>query len=211
MEMAAGAGTAMFQCAMQYLWADHCMKPSPQRKYSYSALESAIRHGQAEVVEILLSRYKLKLGSQNLADYLSWAASGTDRTRAEKVLDVLQRHGADINARRTDGQTCLSLLTSRNELQGARLVVERGAKYPLTYGDFGECLLSVATRNAYLDLLELLLGLIEAQGISLEAIEPHVERAEANIPGDCDKLMHLRLGRSLQSFRWRRRYPVPET
>lgn len=81
-------------------------------------------------MELLLLRYGVELESRNLADYLVSATFGKDITKAGTMLEVLLRHGADINSQRSDGQTCLSLLVSLKKFHGMKLAIKRGAKYP---------------------------------------------------------------------------------
>lgn len=61
-------------------------------------------------------------------------------------------------------------------------------------------------------ILELLLKLIDAQGISSEDIEPHIQQAEADVAAACGngnkhRYMYLRVLRSLEDFRWGREVP----
>lgn len=208
-QLAAEAGTAMFEYMMDYAWHRYGQKPNPQSSNSHRALQTAIDCQHAEVVEILLQRYGLWLESENVVKYLESAARGKDPTRSGLTLDVLLRNSADINARRNDGQTCLSLLSCSGSAEAAKLVIERGANYPLTQVFFTskKYLLTVAVGKGDVHLVDLLLVLIEAQGISSEDVDPHLKQAQDEIPED-DELLHVQLSRCLDNFRWRRRYPV---
>lgn len=181
----------------------------PQR-----ALHLAIRRQHADVVEPLIQHYGLRLdsGVWSMADLLALAAGVSDLAKAEKMLDILFRYGADINATRGkyDSHTCLSVLIGNNNLQGAKLAIKHGAKYPMNcIVNAGYPLCAVANIEC-VGMLELLLGLIEAQGIPSEAIEPHLRQAEVKMPKYRIDHWRLKLIRPLQDFRWRRRYPVPQ-
>ena len=91
--------------------------------------------------------------------------------------------------------------------------MKHGAKYPMACPIRDEYLLTIATRIGADGLLESLLELIDAQGISSEDIEPHLQQAQANIPDEScvdTCLLQHRLRRALEYFRCRRKYPVPE-
>lgn len=220
MMLTAKEGPAMFDCMVQYLWDKYCLKPTPQSRESYEALESAIMCHHAPLVEKLLSQYGLKLECTRnhlaLAACVSpWGGDEHAPVKSKATLDVLLRNGADINTKDSDdGQTCLYWLIEGQSVLGVELVIERGVELLPDFAS-GMTPLAFAVELKKVRMVKTLLRSIDALGLPLEDIKPHLQHAQTRISrkGQYPTVYHdkvnAQLTKALQYFYWRRKYPVP--
>ncbi|KAK0657865.1 ankyrin repeat-containing domain protein [Cercophora newfieldiana] len=131
----------------------------------YTPLVLASRRGQAEVVELLLT----KGANAALSDSeygqapLMWAAENGH----DKVVEILLPK-SDVGARAKNGFTALHFASYQGHATCAEMLIEAGAALEATDRDYGQSCLSWAAENGHLETVKVLIK----AGAKMYSVEP---------------------------------------
>ena len=182
------------------------MSARPGKFRKIRTLEAAIREGCQTVVTFLFSKGL----SPKPCRYLEEAAHAKDSDTASAMIDLLLCHGTDIDNMgdvcgkgSCAGKYCVCKRTEDQQLKVVRIFLDKGFSPLPESSKWARNTLVCAAKREHTKVFRLLLQAInDTHGVSLDDVQRNMRFLETYLFGGP-------MGKLLEDYYWRKKYPVP--